>query len=101
MKTQPQQHVVLIVEDSATQAKAATQVLQQAGYVVESTPSINGALASLESSHFDIILIDYFLEDGAGIDLLPLVGGAPSVFVSGYVMKPSRSRRCSWEHTTL
>lgn len=52
-------------------------------YVIETAGTITEALKLLEENSYDIVLIDYMLPDGTGIDLLHGISRIPVIFVTG------------------
>lgn len=75
---------VLVVEDETTMAIAAKRTLENFTFTMESitqnislaitiTGNVQDTLAKLSDEHFDIILLDYKLPDGTGIDILHLL----------------------------
>jgi signal transduction histidine kinase len=60
---------VLVVEDSPTQAKVMTLVLEDAGFTVETAPDAEQGLARLAAGAFDVVLTDLMLPGASGFDL--------------------------------
>jgi diguanylate cyclase (GGDEF)-like protein/PAS domain S-box-containing protein len=60
---------VLFVDDSASVRLAYKQLLDRNGYQTETAGSISEAYQKAISSHFDLMVIDYFLPDGNGDEL--------------------------------
>jgi DNA-binding NtrC family response regulator len=60
---------ILIVEDSDDMRQVFVAAFEQAHYRVVSTNSVGGALAILRTRHFDVLLTDYMLGDGTGLDV--------------------------------
>jgi two-component system response regulator HydG len=104
--------MVLIVDDDAVYRHLHSHVLRSAGHGVVQADCVGAALAALDSQHFDLIVSDYVLPDGNGLDLLDhcrdlaapprfvLVTGksdaqdladARITGVDGYLTKPARS----------
>ncbi len=61
---------LLIVEDDAELRQAFVSAIGEAGFVVASADSVRAGLAMLRSIHFDILLTDYGLPDGNGVEML-------------------------------
>ncbi|MGL5081115.1 MAG: response regulator transcription factor [Microcoleaceae cyanobacterium] len=60
---------ILVVEDSATEAKLLTDYLQKSGFKVLSVTTAEAAKALLEQQSFDAILIDVVLPGQSGFGL--------------------------------
>ncbi len=60
---------VLVVEDSATEAKLLSDCLQQSGFHVSSVTTAEAAKALLEKHNFDAILMDVVLPGQSGYGL--------------------------------
>jgi CheY-like chemotaxis protein len=108
----PTECVVLIVEDDPDQLALAELRVSMAGYKVRLATSVNAFLHSmLDDGAPDLLLLDVFLPDGNGFDLLvklrrhPVLGSLPIVMLTsenkpeyigkglllgadGYVIKP-------------
>lgn len=61
---------ILIVEDDATFAQIIEGFLSKNNYVIETAVDLNQAFKSVENQEFELLLIDYRLPDGTGLDLL-------------------------------
>ena len=73
---------ILIVEDSAVMREGLGQLLRTRGHNVETAESAGQARTLLAGRPFDLVVSDYRLEDGTGMDLLKAVkqealGGDP------------------------
>lgn len=62
---------VLIVDDEPRIVTSWSRALRDAGFVVDSAPSIESARARLSQTCFDAVLLDLQLADGHGAGLLP------------------------------
>lgn len=60
---------ILAVDDDATSLGALRQILLQRGYDVTTAPSGEGALSLLESSTFDLFILDVAMPGMSGFDL--------------------------------
>ena len=60
---------VLLVEDSATEAKLLSDCLQQSGFHVSSVTTAEAAKALLEKHNYDAILMDVVLPGQSGYGL--------------------------------
>ena len=78
---------ILMVEDSASDAKLITRLLRKAGvHDVTVRESLGAAIAELSERKFDALLVNMTLPDATGIAsvqaLKPLCGGAPIVVLT-------------------
>jgi sigma-B regulation protein RsbU (phosphoserine phosphatase) len=86
---QQEQLRILLIEDDEAFARAVTGMLEQAREIVGSVtvaPSLEAALAQLARASFDVVILDFFLVDGAGLpNIAMLKAAAPraSVIVVG------------------
>ena len=62
--------VILLVDDEEMTLKATAKVISNAGYNLKTAKSISEALDVLETLRPDIILLDVFLHNESGFDLL-------------------------------
>ncbi|MBY0522033.1 MAG: response regulator [Gemmataceae bacterium] len=69
---------VLIVEDSPTQAKQLTLILEAAGFTCETAPSAEVAFGRLDSGRFDLVLSDLLLPGDSGFDLCRKIKASPA-----------------------
>ncbi len=69
---------VLFVDDSASVRLAYKQLLDRNGYKTETAGSISEGYLKATSSHFDLMVIDYFLPDGNGDELCRKLRHNPS-----------------------
>lgn len=81
--------LILLVDDSPTQAQRTRWVLEAAGFTVEDCPTAAMALASAAAHLPDLILLDIYLPDLSGHEVAqrlkadPLLAGIPIIFVTG------------------
>jgi DNA-binding response OmpR family regulator len=64
---------VLVVEDEILQAKMVTCMLKAWGHTVMSVDDGQKALAAVERSAPDLILLDVFLPDATAVELIPQI----------------------------
>jgi DNA-binding response OmpR family regulator len=62
----------LIVDDDAANCSIFGLVLAEHGYEVAVATSLNSAMASMQD-HIDLYLVDNYLPDGSGIDMVAYV----------------------------
>ncbi len=81
---------ILIVEDNPTVREGLAQLLRTRDHSVSAADSAACARALLEAGAFDLVISDYRLEDGTGMDLLEVVkkrglGGDPDfIMITAY-----------------
>lgn len=61
---------ILLVEDDLTFAHMLQVFLQKHGHKVTSAQNVSGGLKLLEQNTFELLLLDYRLTDGTGLDVL-------------------------------
>ncbi len=79
---------VLIVEDDSLWRRMLRHTLEKHNVVLTEVTSIAEAVAAIGEQSFDLVLIDYDLPDGCGLDLLTLTDRARLgrvVLASGFV----------------
>lgn len=76
---------ILLVENNKTDQFAIQRLFQaqKIDHELETVGSMAEALAFLEVSSFDLILLDYWLGDGTGLDLLEHISNIPVIFIAG------------------
>src|SRR4051794_6433390 len=68
---------ILIVEDSPTQARQLTLLLQDAGFAPEAAPDAESAFERLLREPFDLVLSDLLLPGDSGFDLCRRIKAEP------------------------
>ncbi len=61
---------ILIVEDNVEFASGVVTALEQDGYACEIAPDVQSARLMLAHNPFDLVVLDVWLPDGCGIELL-------------------------------
>jgi DNA-binding NtrC family response regulator len=61
---------LLLVEDDVAQCEVLAELLQSAGFVMDSVQTCRGARTRLEKNTYDAILADQNLPDGEGLGIL-------------------------------
>ncbi|MFQ5717049.1 MAG: response regulator, partial [Nitrospinales bacterium] len=76
---------VLLVDDDAVDRQAVQRLIARQGlsYILEEAASRAEARERLRRSSYDVVLLDYKLPDGTGLELLREVRGAPAIFITG------------------
>lgn len=64
---------ILIVEDEITLNKTIAEGLQEFGYQTDSSESFKDAEYYIGIRNYDLVLTDWMLEDGDGIDLINII----------------------------
>jgi CheY-like chemotaxis protein len=79
---------ILLIEDEATSRELLSYVLTSAGYEVDAVDSAAAALTRLEATDYKVVVADWLLPDGNGIDLADRAAqrGAKTFIVSGYLI---------------
>jgi len=66
---------ILLVEDHEDTLRLMARLLRHLGYVVETAPCVNDALASAQKHQFNLLISDLDLPDGSGLDLMRQLRG--------------------------
>lgn len=74
---------LLLVEDCPLDAAATRRALRGTGIELTVATTLAEARQRLTGGSIDIILVDYKLPDGVGLELLPYTRGRPVVLVTG------------------
>ncbi len=76
---------VLLVEDDDIDREAIERHIEemQLPYILQTAASRGEALERLRTSAYDVVLLDYMLADGTGLELLPHVEETPSIIITG------------------
>jgi len=80
---------ILVVEDHPDVLTMVVMLLKTLGHEGIGVADVAAARRALETDHFDLLLTDYGLPDGTGLDVLALArehGLARSVLVTAYGM---------------
>jgi len=64
----PEKHI-LLVEDEAIFREILTYFLRGKGYVVDAVGSAGAAITCLESARYALVISDWLLPDGNGVDV--------------------------------
>ncbi len=80
---------VLVVEDDPAQAKFCESVLHHRGITTRVCATAGGVIETLQDFHPDLVLLDFYLPDGNGIEVAQMIRAEPGcaflpvVFLSG------------------
>jgi DNA-binding response OmpR family regulator len=79
---------ILLIEDEATSRELLSYVLSSAGYAVDAVETAAAAMTNLEATAYKVVIADWLLPDGNGIDLADRAAqlGAKTFIVSGYLI---------------
>jgi two-component system response regulator HydG len=64
---------ILVVEDDVSVCSSLMGIIRQWGYRVENADTCKNALMKVKETRFDLILLDIFLPDGKGHELIPSI----------------------------
>ncbi len=64
---------ILCVDDDKDTCELVTFLLGQAGYEVIQALNIADGLTLVRREHFDLILLDWFFDDGTGLELCQMI----------------------------
>ena len=82
-----QSPLVLIVDDDESLGQMLAWDLEELGYRVNTVSNVHEALAQLGSRRPDLVLLDYRLPDGSGLDILEVLAKQnrppPAIIISG------------------
>jgi DNA-binding response OmpR family regulator len=80
---------ILLVEDEVTTRELLTHALRGGGYEVDSVDTAEAATALLGSMRYTLVIADWLLPDGNGIDLADRAAslGAKTFIISGYLFR--------------
>src|ERR1044072_6101131 len=67
---EPQHKSILIVDDDTSVTDSLAIILQSAGFRVVEAHNFAGAIAILNSTQFDLVITDFCMPDGTGIDVI-------------------------------
>ncbi len=76
---------ILLVDDDRIDRMAVERLVRAHNlpYAVDAAGSLAEAREKLEHNNYDLIMLDYMLGDGTGIELMPSAKGIPVIFVTG------------------
>ena len=95
---------ILIVEDEVTLNKTIAEGLMEFGYQTDTSESFKDAEYYIGIRNYDLVLTDWMLADGNGIDLIALVkqkSARTSVVVLSAKDDKARSKRFALARTIL
>jgi len=90
---------ILLVEDDNEVGHLLDVVLRSEGYAVEYARDAAQARMRLAARSFDLVLADWRLPDGDGIDIAELAAksGVKTVLMSGYLLQIPADRTAGYE----
>lgn len=87
---------VLIVDDNKCVLQILTKILQKAGHRVKSVETGKEMLQELETTTYDVVIIDVRLQDVNGLDLLnkiqKIAARMKKIILTGYPSEEDRIR---------
>src|ERR1700740_301698 len=80
---------ILVVEDEATTREILTELLRGSGYQVDSVATAGAATTCLGSIGYALVICDWLLPDGNGIDVADQAAqlGSKTLIVSDYLFR--------------
>ncbi|MFC4874490.1 sigma-54-dependent transcriptional regulator [Negadavirga shengliensis] len=79
---------ILLIEDDLTYSKIIKNFLEKNGFELVTSTKVNDGLASLEKSKIDLVITDYRLPDGTGMDVLDYIiknkSNVPVILITNY-----------------
>jgi two-component system response regulator HydG len=75
---------ILIVEDDLTFSQLLQGFLQKNNHLAERVNNIKSAKLLLEKDEFDLLLLDYRLPDGTGLDILNIASPIPAIIMTSF-----------------
>ena len=91
---------ILVVDDDTATREVLARFLARAGYSVESCASPAAALAQLGSAAFDVLLTDFVMPEGSGLDLITratqLYPHLRCVIMSGHPRSADAAASIAW-----
>ena len=67
---EPQHKSILIVDDDTSVTDSLAIILQSAGFRVVEAHNFTGAIAILNNTQFDLVITDFCMPDGTGLDVI-------------------------------
>jgi two-component system phosphate regulon response regulator PhoB len=61
---------ILVIDDDVSAAKLLELVLARGGHQVQVARDVSSGRRAVEASDFDLVILDVFLADGSGLDVL-------------------------------
>lgn len=79
---------ILLIEDDVTFSTIISSFLKKKGFEVKAVSGIQKGLEELKNERFDLLLLDYRLPDGNGLELIREMGGeipfTPTIIITGF-----------------
>jgi len=80
----PRLRVLLIDDDRVDRMSIVRHVkAQDLPYDVQEAGSLAEAIRRIREATFDVVLVDYMLGDGSGLEVLKELGNTPAIVLSG------------------
>jgi CheY-like chemotaxis protein len=80
---------ILLVEDEPTTREILTELLRREGYEIDSVASVGAGTTCLQSIRYALVISDWLLPDGSGIDVADLAAqqGSKTLILSDYLFQ--------------
>lgn len=79
---------ILLIEDDPTFSKIVSTFLQKKGYEISTASNLQSGEKLLQAESFDLLLLDYRLPDGIGLELIAKMGTSfpalPTVIITSF-----------------
>lgn len=85
------QNIVLLIEDESDEQSPTRKLIEELGAICHRVTSVEAAEQILEQNAPDVVIVDYDLPDGTGIDLIALLRqntnhrGTPIILLTGEI----------------
>jgi DNA-binding response OmpR family regulator len=80
---------ILLIEDEATTRELLTHILRSEGYAMDTAATAAAAVTHLESARYSLVIADWLLPDGNGIELADRAAelGCKTIVFSSYLFR--------------
>ena len=85
MDTENRRLKILLVDDDKVDRMAIERFTREENlpYDIDTAASVTQARNRLQTNRFDVVILDYLLPDGTGLELLAELDGTPSIILTG------------------
>ncbi|MBI4389259.1 MAG: PAS domain S-box protein, partial [Nitrospinae bacterium] len=76
---------ILLIENDRVDCLALERFVQKNGlpYQLETAGTLEKGISRLKETAFDVVLLDYLLADGVGLEILSVAGNTPVIVITG------------------